>query len=99
MKTPAALGLILFAAMPAAAANRAKVSPEQIAAAINEADVSMVPYREGNVMSEDIRSVRCIGSDEEPTEFECAWRQRTKHGWAKRTNWLAIDKTGWHVIG
>jgi hypothetical protein len=46
----------------------------------------------------DIRAVHCIAPDEEPTEFECKWEQRTKGGWVKRTTWLAIDGNGWHVM-
>lgn len=99
MKMAVALCVVLFAAMPATAANRANVSPEELAAAINAADVVVVPYRKTKVAPADIRSVRCIRPDEEPTEFQCAWRQRTKHGWAKRKTWLAIYGTAWLVIG
>ena len=46
----------------------------------------------------DIRAVRCIAPDEEPTEFQCRWRQRIMGGWAERVTWLTIDAKGWRVM-
>jgi hypothetical protein len=82
----------------AGAANRANVSADELAQAINAAGVGSVPYRKAKISSSDIRAIRCIGPDEEPTEFECTWRQRSRHGWIGRKTWVAIDGRGWHVI-
>jgi hypothetical protein len=98
MKAAAPLVLVLIAAAPAAAANRASVSAEQLAAAVNHADGAAVPYRHGSLAAADVRSVRCVGPDEEPTEFQCNWLQRTQRGWIKRQTWLAVDGQGWRVI-
>jgi hypothetical protein len=80
------------------AANHAKVTPRELARAIAQADHQSVPYLQGTISPSDIRVIRCVAPDEEPTEFECAWQQRTRAGWVKRQTWLAIDGTGWHVI-
>jgi len=93
-----AVAALMTLPMASVAANRAKVSPQELSTAINEADTQSVPYRKEKVSPADIRSVRCVGPDEEPTEFECTWRQHTITGWVKRRTWLAIDGDGWHVI-
>jgi hypothetical protein len=98
MKTATAVALLLFWATPILAANRANVSPQELAKAINQADSGSAPYRQGSSSPRDIRSVRCLGPDEEPTEFECRWLQHTKRGWTRRRTWLAIGGAGWRVI-
>ncbi len=98
MKAALAVALAFIAVAPAVAANRAHISANVLAAAINEAGSKAVPYRHGKLPASDVRRVSCVGPDEEPTEFQCTWRQRTPRGWAKRQTWLAIDGRGWHVI-
>jgi hypothetical protein len=80
------------------AANRADISPHDLTIAINQADSRSVPYRQGKLSPRDVRSVRCLGPEEEPTESQCTWQQRTLRGWARRQTWVAIDGRGWHVI-
>jgi len=89
---------LLSGLAPSAAENRAKVSPQQLAKAVDQAGQESVPYRSGKISPSDIRVVQCVGPDEEPTEFECTWRQRTSHGWVTRRTWLAIDGGAWMVI-
>jgi hypothetical protein len=94
------LGLFAALALAASASaqNRATVSPAELASAVNRSDKLLNPARHRPVLAKDIRVVRCIGPEEEPTEFECTWRHKTKAGWRARKNWLAIDGRGWHVI-
>jgi hypothetical protein len=82
----------------ALAANRVNLSPRELAQAINQADASLVPYGRGKLSPADLRMIRCVRPDEEPTEFECTWRQRAGLRWASRKAWLAIDGRGWHII-
>jgi hypothetical protein len=98
MKPIIAIAVLLLMSLPAAAVVRAKVTPEQLAAAINEADLPLVPYRTRAIQPGDIQAVRCMAPDEEPTEFQCRWRQRLKGGWVNRITWLAIDEHGWRVM-
>jgi hypothetical protein len=97
---PLALVIVAVLSLPSAglAANRANVSPQELAKAINQADFQSVPYRNSKLSPADIRNVRCVAPDEEPTEFECTWQQRTNTGWIKRQTSLAVDGGGWHVI-
>jgi hypothetical protein len=90
--------LVLLSSPSASLANRANISPQELAKAINEASPQSVPYRAKRTSAADIRDVRCVGSDEEPTEFQCTWRQHTNIGWIKRRTGLAIDGNGWRVI-
>ena len=94
---PIALFTILALPSMATGANVAKISPRELAQAINRADARSVPYTKAKISPADIRISKCIGPDEEPTEFECTWRQRSDH-WALRKTWLAIDSRGWRVI-
>jgi hypothetical protein len=95
-----ALAVAALLSLPSAGfANSAKVSPRELSKAIDAADPQLVPYRTKKVSPADIRDVRCTGPDEEPTEFQCTWRQHTNAGWIRRQTWLAIDGDGWHVIG
>jgi hypothetical protein len=80
------------------AANSANITRQAFARAINDAQLKSAPYRKVRVSAADIRILRCTGPDEEPTEFECYWRQRTGHGWIRRQTRLAIDGAGWRVI-
>ena len=49
----------------------------------------------------EIRSVRCEGFEEEPTEFSCTFeRRQTDGGWARSGLTMAIDgRHGWIDIG
>ncbi len=93
------VALILAGMATAAdAQNRATVSPEEMARAFNEFDEAINRDRHVPVLARDIRVQRCIGPEEEPTEFECRWKQKTAKGWTRHRNWLAIDGKGWHII-
>lgn len=98
MKAIAAVTVMLFAASPSASVVHATVTPQELALAINKADAALVPYRTKTMSPGNIRAVRCIAPDEEPTEFQCTWQQGIKGGWLKRTTWLAIDGNGWRVM-
>jgi hypothetical protein len=90
--------MVLTLPATAMAANHAKVSPTELARAINLADRRSVPYRKGKISPSDILIIKCTGPDVEPTEFDCAWRQRTGRRWVGRKTWLAIDGSGWQVV-
>ena len=93
------LSLVVASPLTAEAANRANVSVGELVRAINAADAGSVPYRTTRISPSDVRAVRCIGPDEEPKEFECTWRQRSRHGWIERKTWVAaVAGRGWHVI-
>ncbi len=98
MRTIAAIAIVLFGASSAVPAVRRAVTPEALATAINNADAELVPYRKTKVSPANVREVRCIAPDEEPTEFECKWEEHTQGGWIKRTTWLTIDGNGWRVM-
>jgi hypothetical protein len=98
MKAIAATAVAFLAASAAEAAVRPTVTPEELATAINKADAQLVPYRAKVMLPGDIRDVRCIAPDEEPTEFHCKWQQRVSGGWVRRTIWLILDTNGWRVM-
>ncbi len=98
MKTITILAIMLFAATPGGAIVRERVTPQELATAINKADALLVPYRIGKMSASDVRAVQCIAPEEEPTEFQCKWQQRIKESWVKRTTWLVIDGNGWRVM-
>lgn len=98
MRTIAAIVLVLLAASPSEAVVRAMVTPHTLSAAINKADALLVPYRRMKLSPHDIRAVRCIAPDEEPTEFQCKWQQRIRGRWINRTTWLTTDANGWRVM-
>jgi hypothetical protein len=98
MKTIVVIAVGLFAASSAAAVVRVTVTPQDLATATNQADAKLVPYRRTRISPADIRAVRCIAPDEEPTEFQCKWRLRLKDGWIGRKTWLVIDGSGWRVM-
>ena len=94
----AAITVILFAASLIAAIVQATLTRQELASAINKADLTLVPFRTRTMSAGDVRAVRCIAPDEEPTEVQCRWQQRIKGGWARRATWLALDTDGWHVM-
>jgi hypothetical protein len=85
-------------ATAAQAAHHARISPQDFARVVSIADATSVPYRTRTISASDVRALRCIGPDEEPTEFRCTWRRRSSHGWKRRETWIAIDGKGWRVI-
>lgn len=63
------------------------------------ADIAKALAEQGApVRAADIRVGRCVGPNEEPTEFECTWSQRSGKVWRKAKTWFAVDGEGWHVI-
>ncbi len=98
MRTIAAIAIVLSATSSAEAVVRRTLTPQELASAINNADAQRVPYRKTKMSPDDIRAIRCVAPDEEPTEFRCKWEQHIKGGWVKRTTWLDIDGSGWHVM-
>ncbi|EIZ78840.1 hypothetical protein WSK_2383 [Novosphingobium sp. Rr 2-17] len=93
----AAIAILIPAS--ALAVNRAQITPSEMMAAIRAADPAQLDDVDAaNVTVSSIRVIRCIGSDEEPTEFECVWQTRSKGGWTNHKSWLAIDGRGWHFI-
>ena len=98
LSLPTVLFMVLALPAMASAENRAKVSPAELARALNHTDGRVDPYLKVKISPSEIRVIECVGPDEEPTEFECSWRQREGRGWVRRSNWLAIDGSGWHVI-
>lgn len=50
------------------------------------------------VSSNDLGPGACFRGEEEPTELECAWRQRERGHWRSYKSCFAIDAKGWHVI-
>lgn len=82
---------VAFLPVPIHAETKAYPTAAELARALNG--------RNGQVISAfDIRVGRCIGPDEEPTEFECTWRQRTRGKWERFKTWFAIDGDHWVVI-
>jgi len=99
MKYIAIAFLLTVLACPTFASNRAHVSALEMAKAIAEvAHTPAYDYGREPIRAADIRVLRCIGPDEEPTEFECVWQHRTPHKWVRYKTWLAIDGRGGHVI-
>jgi hypothetical protein len=51
------------------------------------------------VSQSDIKKLRCHGFAEEPTEFDCHYRLRSKDGdWQDQEVPVAIDGSGWVLI-
>lgn len=99
MKLASLATALLLAPMGAAAANHARISPRELVTAIKRAD----PEQLGGVVTATVttssaRIIRCVGPAEEPTEFECVWQARGKHGWIRHKSWLAVDGKEWHFI-
>jgi hypothetical protein len=98
---PLALVLVALLSLPSAAlaaAHRVDATPEDLANAINKADPQAVPYRGDKISPEDIQVGQCVGPSEDPTHFECTWKQHVDTRWVQRRTWLVIDALGWHVI-
>ena len=93
-RIPVVLGALLTLPSVSVPANRVDIQPQEFAKAIDQVDA----FRKEKLSAADIRIVKCIRPDEEPTEFECTWLRRTNAGWIKHRTWLARDATGWHVI-
>lgn len=94
----AALAMLLVE--PVAAVNRVRITPREMMAAIKRAGrAELDGVDPAKVTIRSVRVVRCIGPDEEPTEFECRWQTRDKGVWKTHKSWLAIDRKGWHFIG
>jgi hypothetical protein len=95
-ETPAELMRMLSASMVLLAASAASTasagpSPTEFAKALTE-------FTGKPVKVEDIRRLSCEGFDEEPTEAECKWQQRSGKKWARFSTYVAIDGSGWHLI-
>ena len=86
-------GLLLAVVLvePACAADDPKPSSAELAKAIQTSEGRIIAAK-------DIRVLRCKGPEEEPTEFECTWLQRSSGRWKLEKTWLAIDGDGWHDI-
>ena len=52
----------------------------------------------GKVSPASVRSIKCQGFDEEPTEFDCSWSQQSGKRWKRYSTYLAIDGGGWKLI-
>ena len=93
-----ALALLLIPT-GAFAANHAHISAREMVAAIKPADpVQLDRVDAATVSVSSVRVIRCVGPDEEPTEFECTWQTRGRTGWISHKSWLAVDGKGWHFI-
>jgi len=80
-------------------ANHAHISAREMVAAIKRADPVQLDRVDAAAVSvSSVRVIRCVGPDEEPTEFECTWQTRGRTGWISHKNWLAVDGKGWHFI-
>ena len=98
MRALIAIAALLSSTSPAMAVVRGTITPKEFAAAINKADAVLVPFRTGRLAAADVRSIRCLAPDEEPTEFQCNWQQRVKGRWVARKTWLMVDAKGWQVM-
>ena len=68
-------------------------------AAIKRADPAQLDGIDATRISlSSVRVIGCTGRDEEPTEVECVWQTRGKHGWTNHKSWLATDGGGWRFI-
>ena len=94
----AALALLLFPT-GAFAANHARLSASELVRAIKRADpVQVDGIDAAQITISSVRVIRCVGPDEEPTEFECVWQTHGKDGWIEHRSWLAVDGDGRHFI-
>lgn len=99
MKSAFLAAALLLLPSHAFAANHRQISPSELVAAIKRADpVQLDGVAASTVTTSSVRVIRCVGPDEEPTEFECVWQTRGKTGWIKHKSWLAVDGKGWHFI-
>jgi hypothetical protein len=93
-----ALPALLSTPAHVSAKNRAQISPTELVQAINAFDTAAMPSTPARLVPSEVRIVRCVGPDEEPTEFQCEWRQRVGNHWVRRTTWLARDGSVWRDI-
>jgi hypothetical protein len=90
---------LLLTSTGAFANNHARISASEMVAAIKRAaPVQLDGVGAATVSVSSVRVIRCVGPDEEPTEFECTWQTRGKNGWINHKSWLAVDGTGWLFI-
>jgi hypothetical protein len=83
--------LALIAASPALSRNALALSAAELAKAIGQ-------HTHKTVNPIDIKPSMCQPM-EEPTEFECSWRQRSGPRWRKYRTYFAVDgKNGWVII-
>ena len=87
----------LFLLSTSAPAVFAAPSPQEFARAIGA-------FTDKHVKVADVRRLSCkaFGADE-PTEAECRWQQRTgskrtKSKWKSYSTYVAVDRSGWHLI-
>ena len=99
MKFAYSILAFLLISADAFAANHVRISPREMVAAIKRADPAQLDGVDADTISHSsVRVIRCVGPDEEPTEFECVWQTRSKTGWISHKSWLAVDGNGWHFI-
>jgi hypothetical protein len=101
MKLAAMLLVIPALGLPCAGlASTAHVSPAELVRAIQRAGEAAEPDADvARLSPRKVRVTRCVGPSEEPTEFRCAWLERTSKRWRKHETWLAIDgQRGWADI-
>jgi hypothetical protein len=46
----------------------------------------------------DVRRLSCKGFEEEPTEAQCYWQQKSGNKWKRFSTYVAVDERGWHLI-
>jgi hypothetical protein len=52
----------------------------------------------GEVEPTDLTHIACLSYAEEPTEFECRWRQRDGRRWEGWQGAFAVSGEGWQTI-
>ena len=52
----------------------------------------------GQVEPTDLTHIACLSYSEEPTEFECRWRQRDGRRWEGWQGAFALSGAGWQTI-
>jgi hypothetical protein len=94
----AAVAILVPAAV--AAKNRVHIAPMEMVAAIKSADPVLLDGVDAAALTaSSVRVIRCVGPDEEPTEFECVWQTRSQGRWNTHKSWLAMEGKGWRIIG
>ena len=84
------ISLVLLAA---SVANAAPTSPSPIEFVKALAEFTGKPVAIG-----DIRRISCRGIEQEPTEAECTWQQKSGKKWMRFSAYIAVDGDGWHLI-
>jgi len=99
MKCLLAVFLLTASAGSVTASVSAHISGIEMAKAVNEiAGTPVYRYGPKPIRAIDIRVLKCIAPDEEPTEFTCIWQHRESGKWVRYKTPLAIGKKGWQVI-